>query len=112
MHKSSLLHTFIKAVVSESSSALFKVITGLMSRKGASCYRLISVYYQGCGLMSAQPDCVLIQGLDLCQVLACGSRVGFLCELCSLFFFFFFIMREGIWFLGHRSIRSCQYAAT
>lgn len=62
------VHTFIRAVFPESSSALFKVIMGLMSRQGTFYYRLISVYYRGCGLMSVLADYVLIQGLDHCQV--------------------------------------------
>lgn len=73
--------------LSESSSALFKVITGLMSRKGTFYYRLISVYSRGCGLMSVLAECVLIQALDHCQVLARGSRRQvFVRVACDCFF--------------------------
>lgn len=69
MHKSSLLHTQY-TLLAVSSSALFKVIMGLMSRKGTFYYRLISVYSRGCGLMSELAECVLIQALNHCQVVA------------------------------------------
>lgn len=36
--------------------------------------------------MSVLAEHVLIQGLDHCQVLACGSRGRFLCELFLLLF--------------------------
>lgn len=78
-------HTFIRAILTETSSALFKVIIGLMSRKGTFYYRLISVYYRGCGLMSVLAECVLIQGLDHCQVLARGSRHWFLSVVLMVF---------------------------
>lgn len=47
---------------------------GLMSRKGTFYCRLISAYSPGCGLMSALAECVLIQALCCCQVLARGPR--------------------------------------
>lgn len=79
MHKSSLLHTH--GCTRGGSSTLFKVIMDLMSRKGTFYYRLISVYYRRCGLMSVLAECVLIQGLDPCQALACRSKDSLLCDL-------------------------------
>lgn len=46
----------------------------LMSRKGTFYCRLISAYSPGCGLMRALAECVLIQALHCCQVLAQRPR--------------------------------------